>query len=130
MADIKTPAELKYAKSDEWLRIEDNTATVGVSDYAQDQLNDVVYVELPEVGDTFAKGDTFGTVESVKAAADLYAPVAGTVTEINTALEDEPELINADPYGKGWIIKMSIDGEPDTSDLLDSDGYIAYNETR
>ncbi len=130
MADLKTPNDLKYAKSDEWVRIEGDTATFGISDYAQDQLNDIVYIELPELGDTLEKGDSFGTVESVKAASDLYAHVAGTVIEINSALEDDPEIINADPYGKGWMVKIKLDGDPDTSDLLDADGYITYNESR
>jgi glycine cleavage system H protein len=130
MAELKTPADLKYAKSDEWARIEGNMATIGISDYAQDALNDIVYVELPDVGAEIAKGETLGTVESVKAASDLYAPVGGTVSEINAALQDEPELINSDPYGKGWIIKIQLDGDADTSDLLDADAYIAYNEER
>jgi glycine cleavage system H protein len=126
MADLKTPSDLKYQKSDEWVRIEGDFATLGISDYAQDQLNDIVFVELPSVGDSFAKGDSFGTVESVKAASDLYAPVGGTVTEVNTALEDSPELINADPYGKGWIIKLKLNGAADTSDLMDAEAYSAY----
>lgn len=130
MADLKTPDDLKYAKSDEWVRIEGDTATIGISDYAQDQLNDIVYVELPEVGDTFTKGDPFGTVESVKAASDLYTHVTGEVVEVNTDLEDEPELINADPYGKGWIIKLKLDGDPDLSDLMDAEAYKKFNEDR
>jgi glycine cleavage system H protein len=112
------------------VRIEGETATLGVSDYAQDQLNDIVYVDLPAVGDKFAKGETFGAVESVKAASDLYALVAGEVVEINTALESEPELINTDPYGKGWIVKVKLNGTPDLSDLLDGAGYQAFNATR
>ena len=130
MADWKTPDDLKYAESDEWVRIEGDTATIGISDYAQDSLNDIVYVELPEVGATVEKGSTFGSVESVKAASDLDAPVAGTVTEINSDLEDEPEVINADPYGKGWIIKLKLDGDADTSDLMDAAAYEKYCEDR
>ena len=130
MADLKTPDDLKYASSDEWVRIEGDTATVGISDYAQDQLNDIVYVELPDVGANFAKGDSFGTVESVKAASDVYCPVAGEVTAVNTALEDDPEIINSDPYGEGWIIKLKLSGDPDVSDLHDAAGYIKYNEDR
>lgn len=130
MADLKFPEDLKYAKSDEWVRIDGDTATIGLSDYAQDQLNDVVYLELPEVGDSIAKGETFGTVESVKAASDLYMPVGGTITEVNSALEDEPELINSDPYGAGWILRITLDGDADTSDLLDADAYKAYCEDR
>lgn len=130
MADLKYPEDLKYAKTDEWVRIDADTATMGISDYAQDQLNDIVYVDLPTVGDKLAKGDSFGAVESVKAASDLYALVAGEVIEINTALESEPELINADPYGKGWIVKVRLNGTPDLSDLHDAAGYQAFNATR
>lgn len=130
MADFKTPADLKYARSDEWVRIEGSSATIGISDYAQDALNDIVYVELPEVGATIAKGEVFGSVESVKAASDLYLPVGGTVSEVNSALEDEPELINSDPFGKGWIIKLTLDGDAATSDLMDADAYAAYCEDR
>ena len=130
MAELKTPDDLKYAKSDEWARVEGDTVTLGITDYAQDALNDIVYIELPEVGDTLAKGDSFGTVESVKAASDMYTPVAGSVAEVNAALEDEPELINADPYGKGWIVKLKVDGDPDVSELMDADAYKAYNEDR
>ncbi len=130
MAEIKTPDNLKYAKSDEWVLIEGDSATLGVSDYAQDALNDIVYVELPAVGAKFAKGESFGSVESVKAASDIYAQVAGTVIEVNKALEDEPELINADPYGKGWIVKLRLDGTPDLSDLLDAAAYIEFCATR
>jgi glycine cleavage system H protein len=119
MADWKTPADLKYAKSDEWVRVEGDTATLGISDYAQDALNDIVYVELPAVGTTIAKGESFGSVESVKAASDLYSPIGGTVTEVNNALEDNPELINSDPFGKGWIVKLKLDGAADTGDLMD-----------
>lgn len=127
---MKFPSDLKYAKSDEWVRIEGNTATVGLSDYAQDALNDIVYVELPAVGDSFDKGDTFGSVESVKAANDMYLPISGKIIEINTKLEDEPELINSDPYGDGWIVKIEISGEADLSDLMDSGEYDSYCEDR
>jgi glycine cleavage system H protein len=130
MADWKTPEDLKYAKSDEWVRIEGDTATLGITDYAQDALNDIVFIELAEVGETLEKGGSIGTVESVKAASDLYTPVAGTVTEVNTTLEDDPELINADPYGKGWMIKLKLDGEPDLGDLMDAAAYAAYCEER
>lgn len=130
MADWKTPADLKYAKSDEWVRVEGDTATLGISDYAQDALNDIVYVELPAVGTSVAKGDSFGSVESVKAASDLYSPVSGTVTEVNSGLEDNPELINADPFGKGWIVKLKLDGSADTADLMDADAYAEYCKNR
>lgn len=130
MAEIKTPDNLKYAKSDEWVLIEGDIATLGVSDYAQDALNDIVFVELPAMGTKLAKGESFGTVESVKAASDIYAQVAGTVIDVNKALEDEPELINADPYGKGWIVKLRLEGTPDLSDLLDAAAYIEFCATR
>lgn len=130
MADLKYPEDVKFARTDEWVRIEGDTAIFGVSDYAQDQLNDIVYVDLPAVGDKVAKGETFGALESVKAASDLYALVAGEVVEVNTALEAQPELINTDPYGKGWIVKIRLNGTPDLSDLLDAAAYEAYNATR
>lgn len=130
MADWKTPEDLKYQKSDEWLRVEGDSATIGISDYAQDALNDIVYIELPAVGAKLNKGESFGSVESVKAASDLYMPVAGTVTEVNTALEDEPELINSDPFGKGWIVKVALEGTPDTADLMDAAAYIEYCASR
>lgn len=129
MAQLKTPTDLKYQKSDEWIRIEGDTATIGITDYAQDALNDVVFVELPEVGKTFATGEVFGTVESVKAASDLMMPLGGTVTEVNTMLKQRPDNINADPYGEGWIIRVRLDGS-DNPNLLDADAYIAWNATR
>ncbi len=130
MADLKYPDDLKYAESDEWVRIDGDTATIGISDYAQDALNDIVYVELPDVGATFSKGEVFGSVESVKAASDLVIPVAGEITEVNSALEDEPEVINADPYDEGWVIKVKLSGDADTSDLMDAKNYGAFNEDR
>lgn len=128
MADISTPDNLLYQQSDEWLLIDGETGTVGLTDYAQDALNDIVFIELPEVGESFGKDDAFGTVESVKAAADLKMPVAGEVIEVNTNLEDSPETINADPYGDGWIIKIKITGSPEG--LMSAAEYAAYNETR
>jgi glycine cleavage system H protein len=125
MGQWNTPADLKYARTDEWLRLEGDTGTIGLTDYAQDALNDLVFVELPEVGAKLAKGATLGTVESVKAASDMVMPVSGVVTEVNSALEDEPEQINASPY-EAWIIKIRLDGAADTSDLLDADAYAAY----
>jgi glycine cleavage system H protein len=105
---FKTPAELQYTKSHEWIKIEGDTATVGISDYAQDALGDVVYVELPEVGASYESGQAFGAVESVKAASDLYLPVGGEVTEINEPLLNTPELLNSDPYGDGWLVKIRL----------------------
>lgn len=126
----KTPDNLKYTKSDEWILIEGDSATLGLSDYAQEQLNDIVYVELPEVGATLAKGASFGTVESVKAASELYMPVSGTVTEINNALEDTPEILNSDPYGKGWIVKVKVTNASAVGELMDAAAYTAYCASR
>ncbi len=130
MASWKTPSDLKYLKSDEWVRIEGDTGTIGISDYAQDQLNDIVYVELPEVGAELKKGDKFASVESVKAASDSYMPISGVVTEVNTALSDKSELINSDPFGDGWILKVRITGDTDNPELLTADQYAEWCETR
>ena len=129
MGKWKTPSDLKYAKTDEWLSIAGDEGTIGISDYAQDQLNDLVFIELPEVGAKFGKGQAFGVVESVKAASDINMPVGGTITAVNSALEKEPELINADPY-KNWIIKIKIDNASDADALLDSAAYDAFCDTR
>ena len=119
------PDSLRYAKSHEWVRIEGDTATIGITDHAQAELTDVVFVELPETGRVLAVGDNCAVVESVKTASDLYAPLAGTVLEINAALADTPELANDSPFDEGWFFKLQIDGEPDTSHLLDAAGYAA-----
>ena len=105
---FKTPTELQYTKSHEWIKIEGDSATVGISDYAQDSLGDVVYVELPDVGASYEAGQPFGAVESVKAASDLNMPVGGEVTEVNEPLLNQPELLNSDPYGDGWLIKIKL----------------------
>ena len=117
---MSIPDDLQYTKSHEWVRMEDGTATIGITDHAQDELGDVVFVELPEEGDTFDAGDSFGTVESVKAVSDLYTPVGGEVVEVNSALEDAPEQINEDPYGEGWIVKLRTSEE---ADLLSPEEY-------
>ena len=130
MAGLSYPEDLKYTKSDEWIRVEGDSATIGVSDFAQDQLNDVVYVELPSVGDTLGAGDEFGVVESVKAASPLKLPVAGEVTEVNSALEDAPETINTDPYGAGWIIKIKITDASALDGLMDAAAYKEFNAER
>jgi glycine cleavage system H protein len=109
---LNIPDDLQYTQSHEWVRIEGETATIGITDHAQDELGDVVFVELPGEGDTFDAGESFGTVESVKAVSDLYAPVSGEVVEVNSALEDAPENINEDPYGEGWIVKLRSSDEP------------------
>ena len=119
---MSVPEELQYTRSHEWVRTEGDTATIGITDHAQDELGDVVFVELPEVGTTFDAGDPFGTVESVKAVSDLYAPVGGEVVEVNSALNDTPEKINEDPYGEGWIMKLRTSGDS-SSDLLSSEEY-------
>ena len=110
---MNIPEDLQYTKSHEWVRIEGDTATIGITDHAQDELGDVVFVELPDEGATFDPGDSFGTVESVKAVSDLYTPVGGEVVEVNSTLEDAPENINEDPYGEGWIVKLRTTDEPD-----------------
>ena len=117
---MNIPEDLQYTKSHEWVRIEGETATIGITDHAQDELGDIVFVELPEEGDTFDAGESFGTVESVKAVSDLYAPVGGEVVEVNSALEDAPESINEDPYGEGWIVKLRT---TDEADLLSPEEY-------
>ncbi|CAA9425584.1 MAG: Glycine cleavage system H protein [uncultured Rubrobacteraceae bacterium] len=114
------PEELQYTKSHEWVRREDDVATVGITEHAQDELGDVVFIELPEKGSTFGAGDAFGTVESVKAVSDLYAPVGGEVVEVNEALNDAPEKINEEPYGDGWIIRLRVSEE---ADLLSAGDY-------
>ena len=117
---MSVPEELQYTRSHEWVRTEGDTATIGITDHAQDELGDIVFVELPEVGDTFGAGDSFGTVESVKAVSDLYAPVGGEVVEVNSALDDVPEKVNEDPYGDGWIVRLRVSGE---GDLLSAAEY-------
>jgi glycine cleavage system H protein len=130
MANWKTPSDLKYTRNDEWIRIESGAATVGITDYAQDQLNDIVYVELPDVGAEYQKGDSFGVVESVKAASDIYLPAGGKITEVNSTLESQPELINTDPYGNGWLVKIQVANSADAADLMDAAAYTQYCETR
>ncbi|MFV0277231.1 MAG: glycine cleavage system protein GcvH [Parahaliea sp.] len=120
----QTPSELKYASSHEWARLEeDGTVTVGITDHAQEALGDVVFVELPGVGDILAAGDEAGVVESVKAASDIYAPVSGEVIEINSVLEDEPETVNADPYNDGWFYKLQPSDVGELDKLLSADDY-------
>src|SRR5574342_315595 len=106
MASSNIPGDLKYTRSDEWIKMDGGEAVVGVTDYAQNALSDIVYVELPQVGDTFKAGDSFGTVESVKAASDMHMPISGTVTAVNDELENTPEKVNQAPYGNGWFIRI------------------------
>lgn len=116
------PSDLKYTKDHEWVRLDGPQAQVGITDYAQKQLGDVVYLELPEVGRRVTKGDVFGTIESVKAVSELYAPVSGEVTEVNSALTERPEAVNKDPHGS-WMIALKISNPGDTADLLDAEKY-------
>lgn len=124
----KTPAELKYAPTHEWVRVEGDIATVGITDHAQDALGDLVYVELPEVGDTVAAHDEAGVVESVKAASDIYAPVSGEIIAVNEALTDSPEIVNSDPYHDGWMYRIRMSDTAELEDLLSADDYDAQVE--
>ena len=121
-------SETRYTNEHEWIRLDDGLATVGISDYAQAQLGDVVYVELPEVGRAVSAGDDMAVVESVKAASEVYAPVAGEVAEVNTALVDAPEAVNADPEGKGWFVKLKGVDAAALAALMDADAYRSYVE--
>ena len=118
----------RYQESHEWIRIEGDEAVIGISDYAQDQLSDVVYVELPEVGDTFEQNDVFAVVESVKAASDVYMPVSCEILEINEILEDSPELVNQDPYGEAWFVRVAMTDLSELEGLMDAEAYKAYLE--
>ena len=122
---MNVPAELKYTKEHEGIRVEGEEAVVGITDYAQSQLGDIVFVECETVGDALEAGETFGTIEAVKTVSDLYLPVAGEVLEFNEELEGEPELVNKDPYGKGWIVKIKISDETELDGLLNADAYKA-----
>jgi glycine cleavage system H protein len=119
-------AEIKYTRDHEWIRIEDGIGVVGITDYAQEQLGDVVFVELPDVGNALSQGKDAAVVESVKAASEVYAPLNGAVLEINTTLPDSPEMVNSDPSGAGWFYKMSIAEPAQLADLMDADAYAAY----
>lgn len=123
------PKELKYTKEHEWVKIEGEIATFGITDYAQNHLGDVVFVELPEVGSEFKAGESFSAVESVKAASDIYAPAGGEVIEINGGLEDHPELLNQSPYDKGWIVKIRLSDAGEARKLMDAGQYAEFVET-
>jgi glycine cleavage system H protein len=123
---MEFPEDLKYSKEHEWVLVEDNVATVGITDYAQDQLGDIVFVELPAIGDKVSKEDAFGVVESVKAVSDIYAPVSGKVLEVNDDLPDNPEMVNEDPYGDGWLIKIEMNDTDELQDLLTAAEYEEY----
>ena len=124
MANV--PENLQYSKDHEWLRVEGETGTVGITDHAQNSLGDVVYVELPKVGETFSAHGTFGSVESVKAVSELYLPVGGEVTEVNESLQDEPESVNTDPYGAGWMVRVRIADKGEVDSLLSAAEYEDY----
>ncbi len=120
---LSYPAELKYVKTHEYIRVEGNEATIGVTAFAADQLGDVTYVELPKVGQSFKKDEKFGVIESVKSVSDLYMPVSGKIIAANEKLASEPEIVNSDCYGEGWMIKVALDNPADLSDALTADGY-------
>ncbi|HFL0573600.1 TPA: glycine cleavage system protein GcvH [Listeria monocytogenes] len=120
---MSLPKDLLYTEEHEWVKADDGSYVIGITDFAQDQLGDIVFVELPEVGDTVTKGDSIGSIESVKTVSDFYAPVTGKVVAVNETLEDEPELINSNPYDTGWILKLEEVEEVDVKALLSSDDY-------
>jgi len=123
ISELNLPTDVRYSDDHEWAKVTGDTIKVGISDYAQDQLGDIVFVELPEVGDSFEAGDEFGTLESVKAVSELYIPVGGEIVAVNNELEDAPELVNQDPY-KGWIIEVKPNNVDDVESLLDRDAYL------
>jgi len=123
---MEFPEGLKYSKEHEWVLVEGTSATIGITEYAQEELGDIVFVELPEVGEKIVKDDPFGAVESVKAVSDIYAPVSGEVMETNEILPDNPETINDDPYGDGWMVRVELSDIDDLKDLMDADEYAEY----
>jgi len=125
---VEIPEVLKYTKEHEWARVEDDIVIIGITDYAQDALGEIVYIELPSEGDEITKGETFGAVESTKSVSDLYAPISGEVVEVNEALLDSPEAINEDPYGEGWMVKVKPYDPSELEDLMDSDEYTEFIE--
>lgn len=122
---MNIPADLLFTKDHEYCKVDGDIVTIGISDYAQEQLGDITYIELPEVGDTLAKGESFGTVEAVKAASDTYMPISGEVVEINEELEDAPELVNSDCYGQGWILKIKISDKSELDAMMNAEAYKA-----
>lgn len=130
MAKWKTPSGYKFSKSDEWYKVDGDLVRMGITDYAQDQLSDIVYVEFPDVGTKLDAGDSVGSIESVKAASDVYTAIGGEVTRINSSLEDNPEQINEDPYEAGWLVEIKVSDMSPLNDLMDSEAYVAYCEGR
>ena len=120
------PEGLHYTKEHEWIKVEDGEGTIGITHYAQEALGDIVFVELPDAGEKFDTGDVMGSIESVKAVSDIYTPLTGEIIEANSNLEDQPEVINNDPYGEGWICRISIDNEDELDALMDADEYQEY----
>jgi len=117
------PHDLSYTKDHEWIKVENGVGTVGITHYAQEALGDIVFIELPPVGETVNAGDVLGSIESVKAVSDIFTPITGEIKEANSDLEGEPEVINSDPYGKGWIVRIAIENESELDDLMDSEEY-------
>ena len=120
---MEIKSELKYTKDHEWVRIENNIATVGITDYAQSELGDIVYVEIETLDESLKKEEVFGSVEAVKTVSDLFLPISGKIVEINQSIEDNPEVINEDPYERGWIVKIQVDNPDEMNELLDSESY-------
>ena len=125
---MNIPAELRYSSDHEWVRIDGTTATIGITEYAQDALGDVVFVEMPDLGLEVAAGDSFSEVESTKSVSDIYAPFTGSIAEVNVALESQPELLNSDPYGAGWICRIEISDPSEVAGLMDAEAYRALTE--
>ena len=123
---METPGDLKYSKEHEWVAVEGATATIGITDFAQDELGDIVYVELPQAEDKISREDAFGVIESVKAVSDIYAPISGRILEVNDSLPDSPEMLNEDPYGDGWIVKVEISDPEELDQLLSAADYKKY----
>jgi glycine cleavage system H protein len=125
---MNIPSNLKYTKDHEWIALEGNAATIGITDFAQSELGDIVYVDIDTVGESLDKDEVFGTVEAVKTVSDLFLPAAGEITAFNEALEDQPELVNSDPYGEGWMVKVALNDVADFDNLLDAEAYKALVE--
>lgn len=125
---MNTPDNLKYTKDHEWIEIDGDTAKIGITDFAQSELGDIVYVEVETVGETLDKDEVFGTVEAVKTVSDLFLPLSGEILEFNEELEDEPEMVNEEPYGKGWMVKMKIANQDEVKELMDAETYKSHIE--
>ena len=121
---MNIPEELKYTEEHEWVKIEDNIATVGITDFAQGELGDIIFLEFPDVDEAFNEGDVFGTIEAVKTVSDLFMPISGKIVEVNEELNDEPENVNSSPYDSGWMVKIELSTDSSTSSLLDSKSYV------